>query len=73
MLQEDDCVGRSQVEAQSAHVRGQQHDLYGGVAVETLHEGKPLGCLDTAGRECVTEWRGRRAAAPELSEESLLL
>ena len=31
MLQEDDCVSR-----------GQQHDLYGGVAVETLHQGKAL-------------------------------
>lgn len=42
MLQEDDCVSRSQVEAQPAHVCGQQHDLYGGVAVETLHQGKAL-------------------------------
>ena len=42
MLQEDDCVSRSQVEAQPAHVRGQQHDPYGRVTVETLHQGEPL-------------------------------
>ena len=49
MLQEDDCVRRSQVEAQAADMRGQQHDLYGGVTVEALHQGKALGCRDTAG------------------------
>ena len=42
VLQEDDCVSCSQVEAQAAHMCGQQHDLYGGVAVEPLHQGKPL-------------------------------
>lgn len=48
MLQEDDSVSCSQIQAQPPHVGGQQQHLNGGVAVEALHNAKPFLGLHTA-------------------------
>ena len=48
VLQEDDSVSCSQVQAQPAHMGGQQQHLNGGVAVKALHNAEPLLGLHTA-------------------------
>lgn len=47
MLQEDDGVSGSQIEAEAADSSCQQHDRDGGIAVEALHDAKPGRCLHT--------------------------
>ncbi len=49
VLQEDDCVGRSQVQAQAADCCCEQHDGDGGIAVEPLHDAKSGRGLNAAG------------------------
>ena len=63
VLQEDDGVGRGQVQAQAAHVRGQQHDGYAGVCIEALHQPEARARLhaaqahtDTCGMPVQTPW-----------------
>ena len=48
VLQEDDSVSCSQVQAQPAHMGGQQQHLNGGVAIEALHNSEALLGLHTA-------------------------
>ena len=55
MLQEDDSVSCSEVEAQAPHMGSQQQHLNGGVAVEALHYTKSLLGLHTAGHPYLFE------------------
>jgi len=41
VLEEDDCVGACQVEAEAAHGRRQEQHVDGGVRVEPLDNRKP--------------------------------
>lgn len=70
MFQEDDGVSGGQVEAQPAHVRGQQHHVDGGVSIEALHQAEPLRVLHSTVQPQEADIRRRQHVALDNVQEA---
>ena len=70
VLQEDDSVSCSQVQAQPAHMGGEQQHLNGGVTVEALHNTEALLGLHTASSNMCGTAERDAASGSQISAKS---